>query len=217
MFRDCIKRYLIKSGRDLEEVNNIIKNRRMVDDMYSQFYDYLEYVRDNDLKGMIYEDGDVDINLNKLQKDYSLVLVDSIKFPKDKYEQERFLVIARAENCFYHELITIIKNVNMPKRKVRVEYKFENIVIDFFKRVLKEQKKDSIFIISKSSKEQLDFNCDDFRKYLISEDVHSNLIQSSYEKENMYLIDDIKLALEKYKEEISISILDDIFKKYRKV
>lgn len=217
MFRECIKRHLIKSGKDLEEVNNIIKNRRIVNGMYSQFSDYPEYARDNDLKRTVDEEGEVDSNLNKLQKDYSLVLVDCIKFPEDKYKQERFLVIARAENCFYHELITIIKNVNMSKRNVSVEYKFENIVIDFFKRVLKEQKKDSIFIISKSSKEQLDFNCDDFRKYLIPEDVHSDLIQSEYEKENMSLIDDIKLVLEEYKEEISKSILDDIFEKYRKV
>lgn len=212
-FRNCIKRHLIKSGKDLEEVNNIIKNRRIVNEMYSQFNDYFKYTRDNGLKTMIDEE-EMYINLNKLQKDYPLVLVDCIKFPEDKYKQERFLVIARAENCFYHELITIIKKVNMSKRKISVEYKFENIVRDFFKRVLKDQKKDSIFIISKK---QLNFKCDDFRKYLIPEDVHSNLIQSEYEKENMSLIDDIKIALEEYKEEINITILDDILKKYRRV
>lgn len=215
-FRNCIKRHLIKSGKDLEEANNIIKNRRIVNEMYSQFYDYSKYVRDNDLKTMTDEE-EIYINLNKLQKDYPLVLVDCIKFPEDKYKQERFLVIARAENCFYHELITIIKKVNMSKRKISVEYKFENIVRDFFKRVLKEQKKDSILIISKNSKKQLDFKCDDFRKYLIPEDVHSNLIQSEYEKENMSLIDDIKITLEEYKEEININILDDILKKYIRV
>lgn len=216
-FRELIKSHLIKSGKDIEQVNEIIKNRRMIKSMYNQYPDYFKHKRYKELEGKLEEDENVENSLNELQKDNSLVLVDYIKLPEDKDKQERFLVIARANNRHYHEVITKQKFVKVGYKKVEVKYKVENVIRDFFKRILKKEEKPSVFIISESSKEQLYFSCKDFKIYLISDNDYSTLYQEEYEKGNNSLIDDVRSIVEENKEEFDINALDDVFKKYENV
>lgn len=210
-FRELIKSHLIKSGKEIEEVNEIIKNRRMIKSMYNQCPDYFKHTRYKELEGKL------ENSLNELQKDNSLVLVDCIKLPEDKNKQERFLVIARADNRYYHEVITRQKFVKVGDKKVEVKYKVENTIRDFLKRVLKKEEKPSVFIISESSKKQLYFTCEDFKIYIIPDNDYSTLYQAAYEKDNSSLIDDVRSVVEKNKEEFDINALNNIFKKYENV
>lgn len=216
-FRELIKRHLIKSGKDIEEVNGIIKNRRMIKTMYDQCPDYFKHKRYKDLEGKITEDEKVENSLNELQKYNSLVLVDYIKLPDDKDKQERFLVIARTDNRHYHEVITKQKFVKVGDKKVEVKYKVENVIRDFLKRVLKKEEKHIVFIISESSKKQLYFKCEDFKIHPIPDDDYATLYQDEYEKDDNSLIDDVRSIVEKNGEEFNINALDDIFKKYENV